>query len=88
MWSYYNNFKVNRGTGTGVTATIHSFLRDKNGDKQNATDSVLNCPSTQNKIETWWRELLDRMEEYFKKQLTSLVEDGEYDSTDETDRYN
>ena len=86
--SYYNNFKVNRGTGTGVTASIHSFLRDKNGDIQNATDSVLNCPSTQNKIETWRRELLVIMKEYFKQQLTSLVEDGGYDSTDETDRYN
>lgn len=80
--------RVDKGTETGVMATMHCFLRDKHGDLQNATDSVLYGPSTQNKIERWWRELLDRMERFFKQQLTTLVEDGDYDSTDETDRYN
>ena len=33
-------------------ATKHCSLRDKHGDLQNATDSVLYGPSTDNKIET------------------------------------
>ena len=44
-------------------------------------------PTTKSKLR-WRRELLDRMDKYFKQQLTSLVEDGDYNSTDETDRYN
>ena len=35
-------------------ATIHSSLRDKIGDVDDATDTVLYGPSTQNTIEKWW----------------------------------
>ena len=72
--------RVDRGTETDVMATIHCFLREK-------TDAVLYGPSTQNKIERWWRYLHERMERFFKDQLKSLVESGEYDSSDKIDRH-
>ena len=73
--------RIDRGTETDIMATIHCFLRSKQGDLDDSTG-----PSTQNKIERWWRELHDRMEKYFKSQLRSLVEGGHYDSSDQTDR--
>jgi hypothetical protein len=68
-------------------ATIHCFLRERNGDLDNPLDAILYGPSTQNKIERWWRELHERMERFFKEQLKSLVESGDYDSSDQNDRY-
>ena len=41
----------------------------------------------QHKIERWWRKLSHRMEGYFKDQLKSLLEDGDCDPSNETDRY-
>ena len=79
--------RLDKGTETGLMATIHCYLRDKVGDVDDATDTVLYGPSTQNKIERWWRELLERMERYFKEQLNGLLEDGDYDPTNENDRY-
>lgn len=78
--------RIDRGTETDIMATIHCFLCSKQGDLDDSTDSVLYGPSTQNKIERWWRELHDRMEKYFKFQLRSVVEGGHYDSSDQTDR--
>ena len=78
--------RIDRGTETGIMSTMHCFLRAKHGDLADATESVLYGPSTQNKIERWWRELLDRMERFFKRQLSSLLEDGDYDATNEQDR--
>ena len=78
--------RVDKGTETGIMATIHSFLRSKTGDLEEPTESVLYGPSTQNKIERWWWELLERMEKFFKDQLSRLAEDGDYDPSDETDR--
>ena len=80
------NIRVDKGTETGVTATMHCCLRENYGDLEDPTESVLYGPSTQNKIERWWRDLLERMERFFKDQLSSLIENGEYDSTDEKDR--
>jgi hypothetical protein len=67
-------------------ATIHCYLRSQHGDLEEATDSILYGPSTQNKIERWWRELLERMEQYVKQQLHELMEEGEYDPDDSNDR--
>ena len=78
---------MDRGTETDVMTTIHCFLREKNGDLDDPLDAILYGPSTQNKIERWWRELLERMESFFKEQLTFLVESGDYDSSDQNDRY-
>lgn len=76
--------RLDRGTETDVMATIHCFLR---GDLHNALDAIIYGPSTQNKIERWWRDLLERMERFFKEQLKCLVESGDYDSSDQNDRY-
>lgn len=78
---------MDRGTEMGVMATIHCYLRAQHGDLEDATESVLYGPSTENKIERWWRELLERMEAYFKSQLSTLLEDGLYDPQDEIERY-
>ena len=78
---------MDRGTETGVMATIHSYIRAQFGDVEDGSDCVLYGPSTHNKIERWWRELLERLEKFFKSQLSTLVEDGDYDATDDNDRY-
>lgn len=80
------NICIDRGTETDIMSTMHCFLCVKHGDLEDATESVLYGPSTQNKIERWWRKLLHRMERFFKKQLSTLVEDGDYDSTNKQDR--
>ena len=78
--------RIDRGTETDIMATIHCFLRSKQGDLDDPTACVLHGPSTQNKIERWWRELHQRMEKYFKCQLRSFVEGGHYDPGDQTER--
>jgi hypothetical protein len=65
---------------------MHSYLRSEHGDLEDDTDSVMYGPSTQNKIERWWRELLERMVRYFKQQLNGLIEDGQYDCDDASHR--
>jgi hypothetical protein len=35
----------------------------KNGNLDDPLDAILYGPSTQNKIERWWRELLERMDQ-------------------------
>lgn len=75
------------GTEMGVMATIHCYLRAQNGDLEDAKKSILYGPSTENKMARWWRELLERMEAYFKSQLSTLLEDGLYDPQDEKDSY-
>ena len=56
---------MDRGTETGIMATIHSYLRAQCGEMEDGTDCVLYGPSTQNKIERWWKDLLERMERFF-----------------------
>ena len=68
-------------------ATMQMYLCDKHNVLENANESVWYGPSTQNKIERWWRELLERLERFFKQQLSSLAEKGYYDSTNVVDRY-
>ena len=57
---------LDKGTETGLMATMHSFLRDQLVDLENATKSIVYGPSTQNKMERWWRELLKRMERFLR----------------------
>ena len=78
--------RVDRGTETDVMSTMHMFLCNKYGVLDSPEESVLYGPSTQNKIERWWRELLERLERVFKEQLRTLAEDGDYDSTSIIDR--
>lgn len=79
--------RVDKGTETGVMTTMHCYLQKKLNNMDDATTTVLYGPSTQNKIERWWRELLERLETYFKEQLSELLEAGDYDPSNETDRY-
>ena len=80
-----SRIRVDRGTETNIMCTIHSYLRAQHGDVENGDERVLYGPSTENKIERWWRELSQRMEGFFKIQLKSLLEDGLYDPKDEMD---
>lgn len=78
---------MDKGTETVMMTTMHCYLQQKLNNTDDATETVLFGPSTQNKIERWWRELLERLERYFKDQLNELLEAGDYDPSDETDRY-
>lgn len=82
-----DRIRIDRGTETGIMATIHSYLRSKRSDLEDPTASILYGPSTQNRIERWWWELLERMERFFKAQFSNLVEDRDYDPSDDIDRY-
>ena len=73
------NLRVDRGTETGKMATIHVFLLNRHGIMDDPTDSIIYGPSTSNKIERWWRELHERLEKFFKEQLTALLRGREYD---------
>ena len=79
---------IDRGTETGKMATIiiHVYLLNKHEDVDDPTDSIIYGPSTSNKIERWWRELHERLEKFFKEQLTTLLRGREYDPHSAVDR--
>ncbi len=81
-----NTLRIDRGTETGKMASIHVFLRSKFGDLDDAVDSIVFGPSTTNKIERWWRDLHERLEKYFKQQLSELLSNREYDPQNLLDR--
>ena len=78
--------RLDRGTETGKMASIHVFLRDKIGDLEDAMNSIVFGPSTTNKIERWWRDLHERLEKYFKHQLSELLSNRQYDPHNMSDR--
>ncbi len=84
------NIRMDRGTEqrteTGKLAAIHAFLRGKIGDMEDSTDSVVYGPSTSNKIKRWWRDLYERMEIFFKSQLTQLLQTRAHDQCCVTDQ--
>ena len=74
------NLRMNRGTETGKLVTIHVCLLNQHGLMDDTTDSIIYGPSTSNKIERWWRDLHERLEAFFKEQLTTvLLRRREYD---------
>ena len=77
---------MDHGTETGKLGAIHAFLHDNIGDLDDSTNSVIYGPSTTNKIEHQWRDLHERMETYFKQQLSELLQTGSYDPNSVTDR--
>ncbi|XP_028412940.1 uncharacterized protein LOC114535818 [Dendronephthya gigantea] len=81
-----DNLRLDKGTETGHMATIHSYLRQQGDEDINGAETVHYGPSTSNKIERWWRELHNRFERFFKRQLMMLLERGHYDPNNETDR--
>ena len=80
------NIRMDRGTETGKLATIHVYLLNQHGLMDDPTDSIIFGPSTSNKIERWWRDLHERLEVFFKEQLTVLLRRRECDPLNSTDR--
>ena len=80
-----SKLRIDRGTETGLLATLHVFLRRNHGDMA-PEDTVEYGSSTSNRIERWWRELHERLGKFFKFQLQQLLEQGFYDREDENDR--
>ena len=77
--------RLDKGTETGLLASIHAFLRKEHGDMA-PEDTVHFGSSTSNKIERFWKEIHERMEKFFKRQLLELLERGHYNPEDEDDR--
>ena len=67
--------RLDRGTETTTLATMHSFIHD-------SSDYVIYGPSSSNKIERWWKELHERLELYFKRQLTCFLDSRLYNPHD------
>ena len=78
--------RIDRGTETGKMATLHVYLINNAGIMDDPVDSVIYGPSTSNKIERWWRDLHERLEFYFKVQLTQLIKENDYDPYNDLDR--
>ena len=72
------NIRMDCGTETGKLAAIHAFLCDNRDDVDDSTDLLSMAPAITNKIERW-RDLHERMEVYFKQQLSELLQTGSYD---------
>ncbi len=73
-----DSWRIDKGTETGIMTVIHCYLQERTNNIEHASETVLHGPSTQNKIERWWRKLLERTERYFKAQLNKLLEDGQF----------
>lgn len=73
---------MDKGTETGTMALIHTLLhkalKPESTEENIINKKILFGSSTENKIERWWGELHHRMEVFFKSQLATLVESGEY----------
>ncbi|XP_078487929.1 uncharacterized protein LOC144745874 [Ciona intestinalis] len=78
--------RLDKGTETGIMATMHAFLRKSHIDVTDASDTVIYGKSTSNQIERWWKELHERLEKYFKRQLMSLKDLGHYNPDIALDR--
>ena len=62
------------------------FLLEREGYDQSDAEGVILGPSTDNKIERLWRDLVEKVVNIFRPILHSLVEDGSYSPTDVVDR--
>ncbi len=82
-----SRLRLNKGTETVDMATMHSYILSKHCGIEDAEDCVIHGPSTENKIERWWKELLERLEQFFKDQLSALLEEGDYERDDPIHRY-
>ena len=79
------NIRMDCGTETGKLAAIHAFLCDNRDDVMIQLILLSMAPAITNKIERW-RDLHDRMEAYFKQQLSELLQTGSYDPNSVTNR--
>ena len=51
--------RIDKGSETGVTATMHTILRSGHGNLEDPSESVIFGKSAANQIERWGRELHD-----------------------------
>ena len=54
-------------------AAIYVYLLNQHGLMEDPTDSIIYGPSTNNKIERWWRDLRERLEAFFTEENTNLL---------------
>lgn len=78
--------RMDRGSETGVMATIHAYLVDKFCDLEDSTKCIEYGKSTSNKIERWWKDLHERLEKYLKEQCRVLLLSHLYDPSCTFDR--
>ena len=78
--------RLDKGTETGLMASIHAYLRRFDDDVVDPSDCIQYGSSTANKIESWWKHLHERMEKDIKKILLDLKNNGNYDPEKEEDR--
>ena len=71
--------RLDRGTETTTLATMHSSIHD-------SPDFVIYGASTSDTIKRWWKELHERLELYFKRQLKCLLDSRLYNPHDLLDR--
>jgi len=81
-----NYLRLDRRIETGKLTTIHACTLHACNNNTNPADYVLFGSSTTNKIERWWRELHERLEKYFKNQLTHILESQYYDPSNDLHR--
>ena len=77
--------RIDKGTETGKMATVHVYLINKFEVMDDPVEAVIYGSSTSNKIERW-RDLHERLENYFKIQLTQLLRNRQYDPHNILDR--
>lgn len=78
--------RLDKGTETVDMATMHSYLLSQHFGIEDSENCVIYGPSTENRIERWWKELLERLERFFKDQLSTLLEEGDYERDNPTHR--
>ena len=79
--------RLDKGSETGKMATMQVYLTNQlNNDLTDPNDSIIYGKSPTNKIERWWRDLHERLEKYFKQQLSALLHTNRYDPHSEMDR--
>ena len=82
-------FRLDRGTTetTEMTA-IHAYIHhlSQNISLDEASDTVIFGTSTANQIERWWKELHEKLENFYKPILERLLREMRYLPTNDTDR--
>ena len=80
--------RIDKGTETGTMTTMHTYLSSlqPGASDDEACQRVLFGPSTSNQIERWWKELHERLEKFYKKDLNWLKTQLKYDPDNEDDR--
>ena len=78
--------RLDKGAETVDMVTMHSYLLSQHFGIEDSENCVIYGPSTENRIERWWKELSERLERFFKDQLSTLLEEGDYERDNPTHR--